>query len=135
MIYLGIDPDVDKSGVAIWNTETKKFKLLKALDFFDVLALLKTKQSDMVIIEAGWLIKKSNFHFAKNKIIGERIAKNVGANHQIGKLIEKFCIRENITYRLIKPKGKITSYQFEKLTKNKIKNQDIIDSAMLVFGY
>ena len=79
--------------------------------------------------------KKSNFHPTQLKLVGERIAKNVGANHQIGKLIEEYCIKYNIKYRLIRPTAhKWTSEQCFKFTGIKEKNQDVIDAIRLVFG-
>lgn len=137
-IYIGIDPDTDKSGVAIYNTGTKKLKEVKALSFWDLIDELDSWTIPIhVIIEAGWLIKKSNWHTSQGqtKAVGETIAKNVGANHQVGKLIEKFCIQENIEYTLREPRGKVTDETFKKLTKWTEKtNQDMRDAAMLVYG-
>ena len=133
MLILGIDPDVNKNGVALWNTKTEKFELLKALDLFKLIDYLSTNKPDFIILEAGWLYSKSNWHKSKNKFTAQCIAKKVGMNHQSGKTIEKFLKKGKYNYKLQKPKGKITSDYFFKISGEKVKNQDIIDAAMLVY--
>lgn len=133
MLILGIDPDVEKNGVALWNTLTEKFELIDGLTFWDLTAFIQRINPDFIIIEAGWLIKKHNWHGSKNKSTSERISNNVGRNHQIGRLLEDFCKTFGFSCQLQKPKGKITAADFEKLTGTKIKNQDLIDAAMLVY--
>lgn len=142
MIYCGIDPDTIKSGLALWDTETRKFLQMSAASFYDVLEILAAlSDDDKVIIEAGWLNKVSNYHHVKEKniakaiAVGNRISKNVGANHQIGKLFEEYCKRMGISYTLYKPKrSKTLPMEFTKLTGLICKNQDMIDAAMLVYG-
>ena len=139
MYYFGIDPDVKESGFAIWNSETKEIYYGK-LTFWDLIKKMDYYQRSYVvkfIIEAGWLNKKSNFHSRpyQSKLIGERIAKNVGSNHQVGKLLVEFCEKNKLFYELKTPKQKkYTSYYIQNLTGLKIKNQDIIDAVMLVYG-
>lgn len=136
MIYIGIDPDVSKSGFAVWNTETKKFEVVTAMPFFDLLDELITYSTNChVILEAGWLNKKSNYHFSKSHAIGQRIAKNVGSNHQVGKLIEEYLKRLSMPYTLQQPKrSKTTADEFLSITGVKVKNQDTIDACMLVYA-
>lgn len=141
MLYIGIDPDVDKSGIAAW-IDKKKYLKIESMSFFDIyegLRLLKEEQIEIKVrIEAGWLNQKSNFHNrpGQSKRVGERIAKNVGSNHQVGKLIGEMCEHLGIEYEFVKPMGKVTPEYFEKLTgiKVKKKDQDMIDAAMLVYG-
>jgi hypothetical protein len=140
--YIGIDPDVDKSGFAIWDSKLKKFVHIHSYDLFDICQEIKDWDEDaeiMVYLEAGWLNKKANFHGFKNqsKIYGESIAKNVGRNHEIGRQIEKFCIKNEIEYKLIRPtKEKVKDIQLlKRLTGwEKVTNQDKRDAAMLVVG-
>lgn len=134
MKFIGIDPDVERCGVGVYDAETGELEPM-TMEFFDLLDFLKKNREEIfVIIEAGWLNKKSNFHgFGGAR--GERIAKNVGANHQIGKLIAEFCRRENINYKLFQPRKKKTDpVQFNKITGYTVKNQDVIDACMLVWG-
>jgi hypothetical protein len=135
---IGIDPDVKKSGYAVWDNQEKKIITATCLPFFDLLnevALLGESGEIHVTIEAGWLNAKSNFHGGKTDFIRQRIAKNVGSNHQIGKLFEEYCIGRDINYTLYKPINKKTDKAYFKcITGLSIKNQDVIDAVMLVFG-
>lgn len=136
--YIGIDPDIHKSGVAI----SKEGKLIEltTLRFFDLYRKLScwTEESPFVRIEAGWLNEKSNFSKAnrtQNKSAGERIAKNVGENAQAGKKIAEMMDDLNIAYELVRPvKAKTKPEYFKVLTGREVKNQDVIDAAMLVLG-
>ena len=141
MINIGIDPDTEKSGSAVWSTTEKAFKDISTLAFFDLIALIERYNEKgfelIVFIEAGWLIKKSNWHVKKGqkKSVGEKIAKDVGANHQVGKLIAEYCENKKITYALIKPQGKKNKAEFKRITGwEKVTNPEKRDAAMLVFG-
>lgn len=137
MLLVGIDPDVKASGFAIWDTRAGKFLELAALDFFTICEKIKDAGANgaKIVIEAGWLNKRSNFHGGKSQIIGERIAKNVGENHKVGKLFVEFCEKNGLDYALYKPHLKKTDkVLFNKYFNLKIHNQDIIDAAMLVAG-
>ena len=139
MLYFGIDPDVKESGFAIWDDKTKEIDYGK-LSFWEMIKKIdycSRSYEVKFIIEAGWLNIKSNFHYRpyQTKAAGERIAKNVGSNHQVGKLIAEYCEKYKMDYELIIPKHKkFTSYYLENLTGIKVKNQDIIDAIMLVWG-
>lgn len=132
---IGIDPDVAKSGVALWNKQTRKYEEITSLNFFDLMEYLnKYKDTATVYLEAGWENKKSNWHYSKNAFVAQRIAKNVGENHRAGKLILEYLIRMNIKHCLLVPKTKkIDAKTFENLTGIKERNQDKRDAAMLVF--
>src|SRR5690606_38758112 len=114
MIYIGIDPDVDKSGYAVLDSKTKELDLYN-YSFWEIIEDLKSYLIPItVIIEAGWLHKKSNWHGQKNVYTAAKIGKNVGANHQVGKLSHK---------------------EFKAITGYKKRtNQDQRDAGMLVYG-
>ncbi len=139
MYYFGIDPDVKDSGFAIWDNKTKEIDYGK-LPFWDLIKKIDyyVRNYEVIfIIEAGWLNKKSNYHSRpyQSKLIGERIAKNVGSNHQVGKLLVEYCEKYKLNYELKVPKTKkYTSYYLKNLTGLEVKNQDIIDAIMLVWG-
>lgn len=145
-VYVGIDPDVDKSGVGIYNRGTKVLSCCKSLKFFDLFISLKELKKTcnelnltlFIRIEAGWLNKKSNFHGSafQKKSVGERIAKNVGSNHEVGRKIGEMCEFLNLEYEFVPPMGKVTPEYFKSLTgiEAKKKDQDMIDAALLVWG-
>jgi len=141
MIFIGIDPDVEKSGFAVWDSEKRELVEVRTYCFFELVERLK----DFVlfgceirlVIEAGWLIKKSNFHGRKgqSKSVGEKIAKAVGANHQIGKLLVEWCAFNGVLYKEIKPQGKLSAIEFKRVTGwDGRTNSEQRDSAMLVFS-
>ncbi|ENG3665364.1 TPA: hypothetical protein RHI59_003140, partial [Acinetobacter baumannii] len=67
-IIIGIDPDLEKSGVAVLGQSHFE---LKNLNFAEVVELFKAEQDliKKVVIEAGWLNKKANFRSGANKSI------------------------------------------------------------------
>jgi hypothetical protein len=146
MILIGIDPDIEKSGMALWNTDNKQLSLFN-LSFFELFDFFKQNTVDKVIIEAGWLNEKTNWHkgyynksknqFMQNSVaVNERISKHTGANHEIGKKIAEMCTYLNIKYELVVPKSsKIKTEYFQKITGIKKSNQEQRDAAMLVFGF
>ena len=145
MIYIGIDPDVSDNGIAFWKPDFNDFDYMKNMSFWDVIEELEACNFQKtisnfdftVVIESGWLLSKSNWHgkVYQSKSVGERIAKNVGSNHQVGILITEYCEIKNINFRLVKPHGKINADYFKKLTGYKKRtNQDQRDAAMLVYG-
>ena len=113
IIHIGIDGDVDKSGYCeIGKTPFGKWEILHLdnLDFFDAIDrithLVTTCPPEdfkiTVCIEAGWL-NKSIHHVMKSNAHAAKIGTHVGSNHQVGRLFESFCKKNNINYRLYKP--------------------------------
>jgi len=98
-IIIGIDPDVDKSGVAALNCGTKSVKVGRKR-FPDLIDSLRGVRDDakknnipvLVVVEASWLISH-NWHTSHSRSVAA-IAKtgyNVGRNHQVGMLIVECC--------------------------------------------
>ena len=137
-IFIGIDPDVELSGIACWDSELKAFDYIKKMSFWDIIEEFKSWNIPLnITIEAGWLIRKSNFHSRskQSKQVGEKIAKSVGRNHQVGILIYEYCLRQGINVNLVKPKGKINANTFKNITNWQTRtNSEMRDAAMLVFG-
>lgn len=133
---VGIDPDVEASGVAFWDVPEKKLVSVGNLSFWELIEKLESVSEGVsLVVEAGWLIKKSQWRGGHNKGVSEKIAKNVGRNHQIGLLIVEYCKRRGIPCSIVKPRGKLKADVFKNITKwpNRT-NQDSRDAAMLVFG-
>lgn len=126
-IIIGIDPDTVKSGVAVLERKTKKI-VTHNLTFPQLVDFLKERKpfspDYIVVIEAGWLNKISNFHTGVSKI-GQHISKNVGSNHQTGKHIaemaEHFGFEVELKRPLIKywkgKEGKITHEELKYFTE------------------
>lgn len=141
-VYVGIDCDVSRSGFAVWRD--KELTLFN-LRFFEVMHKLEYMKTDCsqrgdklkVIIEGGWLNQKSNWHSqGQGESTVTKIAKNTGANHQVGKLFVEMCEALSLEYEIRKPQSsKVNAETFKKITKYKGKtNQDARDAGMLVYG-
>jgi hypothetical protein len=140
MIYIGIDPDTNKSGVAIYNNKDKNIELynLSFFQLFDYLLwCINSEIRFKVILESGWLNKKSNWHEEKKgSHIASRIGAKTGANHETGKKIEEMLKYFHVSYELKIPKTtKVDAKFFKQMTGfvNKT-NQDQRDAALLVWG-
>lgn len=149
---IAIDPDQEQSGVCLLNLETKTVDVFK-MAFPDLIELLRNESEDQfaraevgVIIEGGWLNEKSNWHGGRSIGIASRIGKNVGANHQTGRLIAEMAKRYKMNYRVVAPlrkcwrgtNGKITKEELDALMmRNNIPpiltrtNQDQRDAILL----
>jgi len=140
MIIIGIDPDIDKSGIAVYNSD-RGILNIDNQGFFDLLSEISWQRNQaydvIVLIECGYL-NKSNWHATKNKAkYAAAIGAKVGANHQISRLLVEFCEREMIDYREIQPKRKkINHNDFINVSGLDFKrtNQEQRDAAMLILN-
>lgn len=95
---IGIDPDTHKSGVAIWHPERGLF--LNEFTLWDTFKYLNVHGANSLIrLESGHK-DKSTWHKG-----GNAMAKKVGANHEIGRQIEKFCLEQGFELQLVAPCG------------------------------
>lgn len=141
-VVVGIDPDTEKSGYAEYDINQKKLVDVRSYSFFDIYEILESSREviQIVRIEAGWLNEKANWHgrHGQTKVAGERIAKNVGANHETGRKLVEMCRYLDIPHEIVKPLGTkaIDAGMFKKITGwTERTNQDNRDAAMLCYGY
>ena len=155
---IGIDPDVEKSGVASLECDTRRLEVM-TLEFPDLLDYLQwvkrtseiTGNGVMVVIEAGWL-NKSNWHLSPKDTRAAAAAKgnHAGRNHETGRKIAEMCRHWQIPYRIVKPlalkvggvplwkgkDGKITQEELAALTGITGRtNQEGRDAALLAWVY
>ncbi|ARG17592.1 hypothetical protein B7L44_13920 [Acinetobacter nosocomialis] len=136
-IIIGIDPDLEKSGVAVLGQSHFE---LKNLNFAEVVELFKAEQDliKKVVIEAGWLNKKANFRSGANKSIAvnEQISRRVGENHATGKLLVQMAQHMGLAVIEVKPtKTKVNSDDFNRITGWQGRtNQEQRDAGMLIWG-
>lgn len=141
-LIIGIDPDCKLSGYAEWDMKQQRLTSVAKYSFFEIFDVLEAQRAEIALvrIEAGWLNKKSNFHGrpGQSKAAGERIAKNVGSNHETGRKLVEMCHYLDIQVEEVKPLGtkSVDAKLFKKMTGIAIRtNQDMRDAAMLVFNY
>lgn len=145
---IAIDPDREKSGVALLKPATRAIDA-NAMAFpalIDYLVAVMQRcsvngESLVVVVEAGWIKHKSNFHgYCGGR--AEKIAHDVGANHETGKKIIEMCKYYGINViehcPLVKTwngrDGKITHSEIQKLTGySKRTNQDVRDALLLAW--
>lgn len=146
-VIIAIDPDVKASGVAVLDIPKRRVEA-RSMPFPELLEMLRDVSRwsvpCRVIVEGGWLVSKSNYHYAKGKG-GERIAKNVGANHETGRKIVEMLAHWGIEHEVIHPlkkcwkgrDGKITLAELNSLLRGMgIKemgrcNQDVRDAVLI----
>lgn len=152
-VIIGIDPDIDKNGVATLFVRTKEIRL-DSMSFPSLLEYIKEQRKQQeqagndfcVVIEAGW-VNHSNYHLVPydTKYSAARKGVDQGRNHQRGIDIHEYCLYHNIPVTLMKPlqkmwKGKdrkvthaeLTSYMH--INKNR-SNQEERDAALLAWIY
>lgn len=135
-ILIGIDPDVDKNGVAY--CVNGKLHFLRNLSFFQLFDYLKINKDvvEKVVIEAGWL-NKSNWHKTNgSNSVNAQIGQRTGANHETGRKIVEMCEYLNLPYELVRPqKSKVDAKYFNRVTGWKGRtNQEQRDAGVLVWG-
>lgn len=140
-MLIGIDPDVDKSGVAVKVDRTIELYSLRFFSLFDYLSQHKAAIS-MVRIEASWLIKHNwNKKATGSAAINARIGNNAGSNHETGRKIVEMCQHLSIPYQEVMPLrkswkgkgGKITHDELARITQlPKRTNQEERDACLLI---
>lgn len=138
-IYIGIDPDVDKSGVAMWDGKDLILMNLSFWELFDFLHGSKFTPDIPVKVrlEAGWLNQKINWHNEKAGVrVAAKIGARTGANHEVGRKIVEMCNYLKIPCELCVPKSsKVNKELFRKITGyTRATNPETRDAGMLVYG-
>ena len=150
-IVIGIDPDIDKSGVAYLNVnnrtlEVSTLSFAQVVEYFNhVVEQKKAGQSMIVVVEASWMMK-SNWHlkFGSRKEYAAATGYKVGQIHQTGKLICEMAraigleVLEHAPLRKCwKGKdGKITADELQQITGLIGRtNQESRDAALLAWCY
>lgn len=149
---IGIDPDVDKNGVAVLdcNTRTLEITTLSFPDLLDYLQYQKriaeTQGRNIIVaVEAGWM-NQGNWHLKYRDSRNVAVAKGVhqGRNEQVSRIIGQMCKRYELHYEFIKPlrkfwhgdNGKITHEELAYFTGIKGRtNQEGRDAALIAWTY
>ena len=140
-LYIGIDPDVTKSGFAVWHKPLQRFSSIETLSLSEMLDKLHSLRDNiaLVVVEAGFL-NRGNRHTFKGQSVAAaaKTGENVGRNHQRGMDIVEILEWMRIPYRLQKPSTKNSwkdsEVTFQKITGVKGGNPEKRDAAMLVYG-
>lgn len=149
-IIIGIDPDIDKSGVCVLDPKGRHVQATVA-SFPDLVGYFEkqAKQSDIdttVVVEAAWMHNKTNWHM--NPKDSRRVAAakgySVGQNHQTGKLICEMARAYGLKVVEHIPLVKCWKGKDRKITDGEIKafipiqgrtNQESRDAALLAWVF
>ena len=151
-VVIGIDPDVDKSGVAYVEPESRILEAMSLtfanlLDYLQELRDILTErgQTFVVVIEAGWL-NKAHWHVGKGGSAARSaaIGNHTGRNHEVGRKIVEMCRHYGIEVVEQPPlrkmwkgrDGKITHEELQHFTGITGKtNQEARDAALIAWEY
>lgn len=152
-IYIGIDPDCERSGVAYLERSKRALKLASCTFFelYDYLLRLKEETSSkglkmVVIVEAGYLIT-THWHLSRADNLRLAAAKgnSAGRNHETARKIVEMCQYLELDYKAVKPVKKCWRGKDRKITHEELKaitnidrgrtNQEERDAALLAWLY
>lgn len=152
-IIIGIDPDIEKSGVAILKENTimtynYSFSHL-CYNLFTKLKELKKTTDIKVIVEASWQINNLYNKFRSlPSAVGSKIGIKIGLNHGVGRLICETARYNDLETEEVMPikienkKGKLSTTELRAMgSRYKIEilkqelNQEERDAAMLAMYY
>ena len=151
-VVIGIDPDVDKSGVAFLIVETRIIVVVSPTfaDLLDYLRktrdiLTKDGRSFVVVVEAGWL-NKAHWHVGKGGSAARAaaIGNHTGRNHEVGRKIVEMCRHYGIEVVEQPPLRKMWKGRDGKITHEELQhlaiimdktNQETRDAALLAWEY
>ena len=150
-VFIGIDPDSDKSGVALLMKKSRaltvgSFSFPELIDYVKAVRAKYCESHILVVVEGGWL-NESNWHVKYTPMSTSKAAamgRNVGMNHQTGILIVQILDYLDIPFDVVKPlakgwcgkDGKITAEELAYFTGyNGRTNQDGRDAALLAWEY
>lgn len=148
---IGIDPDVEKNGVAIVERETKHLEcaamtFAETLDYLQWVAkrAAESGATVKVYVEAGWL-NRTNWHLKKWDNRGQVVAKGVsqGRNEQVSRLLGEMCEAYGMQWQFLKPFRKVWGGRDRKITHDELcavtglmygrTNQEMRDAALIAW--
>ncbi len=149
MIYIGIDPDTEKSGMAIWSEgvlSLHNFDYMKLFESLQNFSKHRDTYNITVVIEKGEL-NKAIFKASKpspkvkNKIAhAAKIGSSVGRNFEATNIIEQFCKYLELDYEFFVPNkntpklsNKIVQAGFDLNTKRT--NEEQRDALRCIMKY
>ena len=117
-IYIGIDPDVDASGVARLDGDGIE---CSTLPFPELIEYILANRDAHFVIEASWATGHV-WHGgrSKGKAHSAKLGYDVGRNHEIGRKIAEFLDYNNISYTLQPPLVKCWKGKDRKITHEEL---------------
>ena len=145
---IGIDPDADKSGIAVLDTATRTFVRIAALPFAELLnyAIVLHNKSDKplkVYVEAGWL-NTGNWHLSRTDSRQKcaALGVSVGRNQETGRKLIEMLSYYGVPVEPVRPLVKCWKGRDRKITHAELSafadvggrtNQEERDAALIAW--
>ncbi|WP_067517871.1 hypothetical protein [Endozoicomonas ascidiicola] len=138
MLIIGIDPDLEASGVAL--VKNGQLVDMETLNFFDLQDFITHYKDEAVFAVENVEQNKSLYahHNGKNQRVRERIGQNVGQVKAVARLIEQFLTRLDAPFVMVTPlKGRFKQAKKDKDYFNRLtgwtgsSNADKRDAALI----
>jgi hypothetical protein len=151
-VIIAIDPDVDKSGVAVLEVATRKLEVSsltidKLIDYFEFVKTQqqKTDNKIVVVVEASWS-NTHNHHLAGKHTLksASKTGYNIGRNHQHGIIICNLAKRMGFEVVEQSPLHKFWNGKDRKITHKELSyfteitgrtSQEMRDSALIAWNF
>ena len=115
-VIIGIDPDTEKNGIAIYKNNEIELLCLDLFAMFDMINKINIENYGIyVVIEKGQNNKalfnaisagtKAKGAIASKMRITANVASKIGRNFELTNIIEKWCIYMGIDYSFYTPQG------------------------------
>lgn len=148
---LGIDPDVSKSGIALLDCEARRFRIVEAYDFADLLRTFGMLMEDnglrplKVVIEDSWSTTHNWHMYGMSLAKAAALGRSVGLCHATGMHINTAAKVYGLDTLLMTPLKKMWKGRDGKITQEEIAafipewprraNQEERDAALLAWNY
>ena len=138
---IGIDPDVDKSGVAMLEVKTGSMSLY-SMAFPELIRWLQEQDEAMcedtkrrlVVVEASWKVQ-ANWHgrYGDSRRISARKGYDVGCNHETGRKIVEVVQSTLLEVKEKYPLRKIWKGKGGKITHEELVS--LLDGSLIAYGF
>ena len=131
---IGIDPDLHKSGVAIYETKLRRLTECTSMYMWDLFDTILVQKQFNTLFRLEFPDNTNTWHGG-----GRGASLNVGKNQAVAIIIKEFLDAHGCYYELLKPSGYSIIFNDEDVFKNttgfqKKTNKDARAAAAMVWG-
>lgn len=139
-VFIGVDPGLDTTGIAIWDVGQKKFTRMSTINYWEALSFFteNIRSDTCFVLENPNLVRP--LYGAKARImkqpVRDKINQDVGMNKAVARLYQQYLAMNEACLIVIKPtSSKKDTNTFRRITGyQKRISQHARDAGMLVFG-
>lgn len=132
---IAIDPDLHKSGIAIYNCEKREYVVCETLTLYNLFNTILSYEFNEHIVLLEYPNNTNTYHKG-----GKGAALNVGKNQAVAIIIKEFLEENNVNYKLLYPAGYSNLFKNEKVFKlntnfKKRTNSDARAAAAMIYCF